>query len=454
MPAINITDLSNAKLDVDHIAAIATSNDTTVTDRLGNTKATVKAAIDSLKAFNSRGAWAAATVYAVKDLVLSGGVWYVCVTAHTSSAAFATDSASKWRVHQGLTGAELAAAGGANIMEFNPATAYAANTTGNAIASALKGNPGRSYSVCGYVLRNDGSGWACIDDVDHRPTNIASVSVIGDDLRVTYSGAGVRVVSHQVSTDETMAAMGMLCGPSVGLTYSNIKLYMPFACWVEKTAGSFAFGASDGLNPWFGPGTDTTISTSADQSSFTITHKTASGSHPPVMTVLTQSSGGGASPGADIRISYGGTTIIGTAHSLFEGLISYNAGTSTWDVDTPNIAKPSCSFSSGVLTVTHENLGPDTRAVSVDAVSGIYLPASGATVSGTTFQVVFQDYAGANVTTANSNMKFRYMRPRQVKTKAPDGMRIAIQRGPVILNPINVISMNGNLWGSGFIEVT
>jgi hypothetical protein len=41
MAAINITDLNNAKLDVDHIAAIATSSDPTATDRLGNSKQTI-----------------------------------------------------------------------------------------------------------------------------------------------------------------------------------------------------------------------------------------------------------------------------------------------------------------------------------------------------------------------------------------------------------------------------
>lgn len=40
MPAITLTDLQNAKTDVDHIAALSTSSSPTATDRLGNTKAT------------------------------------------------------------------------------------------------------------------------------------------------------------------------------------------------------------------------------------------------------------------------------------------------------------------------------------------------------------------------------------------------------------------------------
>ena len=116
MPAITITDLNNAKSDVDHIAAIATSTAPTAIDRIGNVKRTMQGAVDTIAAFNNRGAWVTATVYAVKDLVSNAGTWYVCVVAHTSSAAFATDTASKWRVYQGVSVADLAAPTGASFI--------------------------------------------------------------------------------------------------------------------------------------------------------------------------------------------------------------------------------------------------------------------------------------------------------------------------------------------------
>lgn len=317
----------------------------------------------------------------------------------------------------------------------------------------LKGDAGKQYAVIGWVSRNDGSGWYYIDNEDHRPTGMSSIAVVGTNiLRVSYSFTASRVLTHVVVTDETMAALGVQVGSSVGLGYSDVYMYMPFACWVEKTAGTWAFGAGDGLNPWFGPGTDTTISTSADGSEFTINHKVGSGSSPPIFTVLTQANG--YVPGVDIRVSWGGTSIIATAHSQFEGYVQWvGPGANDWAVTTPNIAQPTFAFNAGVLTVTHEDLGADTKAVSVDSVSGFYVPASGTTVTGTTFQVVFQDWAGANVAVPTANMKFRYSRPRNVKSKAPDGMRVAIQRGPVLLNPANVISTNGNFWGFGVMEV-
>lgn len=107
MPVPTITSLNNAALDVAHISTVATSTALTATDRLGNVKQTIAGAVESIKAFNNRGAWAAATVYASKDLVSNGGNWYVCVLANTSGATFAGDEPTKWRVYQGVAAVEF-----------------------------------------------------------------------------------------------------------------------------------------------------------------------------------------------------------------------------------------------------------------------------------------------------------------------------------------------------------
>lgn len=108
MPAITTNDLNNAKADVDHIAAIATSLENTTTDRLGNVKQTMTGAIGAIAGITNRGAWVTAIVYGVKDIVLDSGTWYICVVAHTSGATFAGDSAAKWRVYQGVIAVDLA----------------------------------------------------------------------------------------------------------------------------------------------------------------------------------------------------------------------------------------------------------------------------------------------------------------------------------------------------------
>lgn len=120
MPAITSLDLSNAKLDVDHIADIATSLQFTATDRLGHIKDTISGAVYKISSFTNKGVWAPSTNYQVKDLVSvtvsSALTWYVCVIPHTSSVAFSTDSSSKWRVYQGITTGDLSADTGATLV--------------------------------------------------------------------------------------------------------------------------------------------------------------------------------------------------------------------------------------------------------------------------------------------------------------------------------------------------
>lgn len=104
MPAITSLDLSNAKLDVDHIAAIATSTAPTATDRLGNSKLTVLGAVTTLKAFNPRGGRVNGTTYNLKDLYTESGTTYVTVVNSFNSVSVASDLTSgNVTIHQGAT---------------------------------------------------------------------------------------------------------------------------------------------------------------------------------------------------------------------------------------------------------------------------------------------------------------------------------------------------------------
>lgn len=130
MTPININDLNNAKLDVNHIAEIATSTGLTATDRLGNVKPTVLAAVNTLAAFNSRGAFVAGQAYAIKDVYTSGGIAYVVHVAHTSAAVPETDlAAGRVGIHQGATREDLAASGGAALI----------GNGGETVAQSIKG---------------------------------------------------------------------------------------------------------------------------------------------------------------------------------------------------------------------------------------------------------------------------------------------------------------------------
>lgn len=115
MAAITITDLNNAKQDVDHIAEVVNSSGATATDRLGNVKQTLADALSKVRSYLDRGEWATGVAYAAYDSVTVSGDRYLTITAHTAGATFAGDAASKWVLIGGAANVFQQAGAGATI---------------------------------------------------------------------------------------------------------------------------------------------------------------------------------------------------------------------------------------------------------------------------------------------------------------------------------------------------
>lgn len=113
------------------------SSSQTYTDRLGIPRLTLTGAIARISGYNNRGSWASSTAYAVTDIALNSGTWYICVVAHTSAASFSTDSASKWRVYQGVIAADLSstsdAGKGSGQIGYTSSLSYLPGTVGYAL---------------------------------------------------------------------------------------------------------------------------------------------------------------------------------------------------------------------------------------------------------------------------------------------------------------------------------
>lgn len=188
MTAIGITDLNNAKLDVDHIAEISNSTALTATNRYGSATTTVAGAIFRMLNFVDRGAWAAITAYAVKDLVSVSGTWYVAVVAHTSAAAFATDTATKWRVYQGLIEADLA---------VSTMSANIGHTPTGGVATTVKAKFGEYVSVLDYMsptMKTEFYSGAPTGDM-----SAAFIAASAASLYVDVPGGGVYIVDEEVA---------------------------------------------------------------------------------------------------------------------------------------------------------------------------------------------------------------------------------------------------------------
>lgn len=107
MAALTINDMSNGSQDLAYVAQVATSLEKTATDRLGKTRLTLAGAIDTVKAFNYRGDWSAATLYKTKDLIAVGDIVYLVLIEHVSTTVAADFAVGRIIIYQGVVMSDL-----------------------------------------------------------------------------------------------------------------------------------------------------------------------------------------------------------------------------------------------------------------------------------------------------------------------------------------------------------
>lgn len=253
MPAVTVQDLDNAKSDCDTIATIATSLLNTTTDRLGNLKLTMTGAVNSMLAMNPRGAWATATAYNPRDLVVQGGVTYIVTVAHTSGT-FATDlAAGKLAVYQGVIGNDLANQSdptkGAALVGFDGGTlADFLKTKNNRVVAsiaALQALDVAKYTrafALGYYADGDGGGgqyWYDASDTTstHNGGTILTSSTGSGRWKLAQK-AGVSVQQFGAKADGTTDATAAITAAlawaassgaalSISGTYAVTKIVIP-----------------------------------------------------------------------------------------------------------------------------------------------------------------------------------------------------------------------------------
>lgn len=78
-----------------------------------------------------------------------------------------------------------------------------------------------TFEVFG-AIRNNGTGWSKIQDSEHQPLNIDTVTDMGSFVRITYGKTASKVGTLLITPDETYAQSGHTAGASVGLSYADI----------------------------------------------------------------------------------------------------------------------------------------------------------------------------------------------------------------------------------------
>lgn len=133
--------------------------------------------------------------------------------------------------------------------------------------------------------------------------------------------------------------------------------------------------------------------------------------------------------GASVGLSYADITV-GREYSL-GGYMYYNG--SAWVYS--GVGAASGVFSSGTLTITHNSIGG--LLASCSCRGGAYLTSIGA-LGATTTEILFKDYAGATVTTADTNMKVYFK--RSVSPSTP-------------VDPTTLNLSGANIWCYGIMEI-
>jgi hypothetical protein len=95
---------------------------------------------------------------------------------------------------------------------------------------------GGRIALVGCTIRNTGSGWYILDNTGHTPSNCTGLIQHADRIELQHNVGALRVITAQVTPDETYSQQAIRAGVSAGFNYSNIFLF-------SGTAG----GAS--LNP-------------------------------------------------------------------------------------------------------------------------------------------------------------------------------------------------------------
>lgn len=109
-----------------------------------------------------------------------------------------------------------------------------------ALGGALQGEPDRNYRIVAGVIRNVGAGWYLIDDKDHRPQGISSITAQGNNIRIQFNFVSTRVGTLVVTPDETYIGLGVQCGASVGMDRAIISVSVPFTYTANLNNMSFS----------------------------------------------------------------------------------------------------------------------------------------------------------------------------------------------------------------------
>jgi len=225
MPSITITDLNNAKLDVDHIAAIATSTGPTATDRLGNVKPTIAAVVAEYPNASGNATAAAASAAAAAASA---------ATATTQAGLATTNGAAQ----VALAATEKTAAEAARDAAIIGAGVYTTEALGRAaVADGVAFKVQGTDDIAAYEYRRVNAGTVSTLIATYPSKGYIDSGRVAAGVASTAKGAGYETIHHDVNGYTIVTA-----SPSVAVVSG--KVGEPVTITKVVTTGSATwFGA-------------------------------------------------------------------------------------------------------------------------------------------------------------------------------------------------------------------
>ena len=80
------------------------------------------------------------------------------------------------------------------------------------------------------IIRPTSEGWTILNDTDHQPLNVDSVAIVNNRLTLYHDNNASKVITFEITPDETFTRYGISCGASVGLDDTRIDIYQNLTC--------------------------------------------------------------------------------------------------------------------------------------------------------------------------------------------------------------------------------
>lgn len=316
---------------------------------------------------------------------------------------------------------------------------------------------GLSHRILLGVIRQtgDGTGWEFLDaagsgDTLHKAVgfNVEAINQTNQYLDLVYNFEGSIIGSLLVVPDETMAKMGIRAGGSVDKDHAYIYFSADMQALIEFNGTTLTKYAPAFIKD--------SISVTKDANNRVIV------THPQVhdandIPVVSRARGGwngtglaaAASSPQEVVFGYDQNSITLEQHADVDGIISYSGG--TWNLTTNSAASITRTWNAGKLEVRHPyidlGLAPQVTSLTGGLIAQIENPTN------LGFDVKFYDYAGTQVTTPATTMKFTFRQNGRFRTSDFGRGYVSVRRGGCMLDPNKVYSPTGNFWIFGVMPV-